>query len=155
MIDAMTILVVDDDQSERGYYRRVLGWAGYEVVTAADGLEALNLLHHRDFDLIVADIKMPHLDGYELYRLAREDVRLAQIPFLFVTAYAPGSDVRAYGERIGAGLHLTKPVTAQALITSVIRSQASAVEPTLGSSTRGALQVGANTRRLSGSREPN
>ncbi|MGC9347990.1 MAG: response regulator [Anaerolineae bacterium] len=121
MRDQTVVLVVDDDQSELGYYYRVLAWAGFKVVTAVDGLEALDLLRLGDFDMVVADIKMPYLDGYELYRQAREEGRLAKIPFLFVTAYEAGSDVRTYGERMGAGPHLTKPVAPEALIASVNR----------------------------------
>jgi CheY-like chemotaxis protein len=119
--DQVVVLVVDDDQSERSYYHRVLAWAGFKVFTAADGLEALDLLRFGEFDLVVADIKMPYLDGYELYRMVRQEGRLSAVPFLFVTAYEPGSDVRAYGERMGAGPHLTKPVAPAALIASVNR----------------------------------
>jgi len=119
MGDQAVILVVDDHRNEREYYRKVLVWAGYTVVTAGDGTEALSVLKQRHIDLILADIRMPRLDGYELYLAVRTDVHLAMIPFLFVSAYARDSDVRAYGERLGAGQHLTKPIEPASLIAAI------------------------------------
>ena len=116
------ILIVDDSHTDRRYLERVLTWAGYDTVIAVDGQEALEVLQQDAVDMVVADIKMPRLDGYELFEATRGDAVLARVPFLFVTAYRDGSEVRSYGARIGAGPCLTKPVDPDTLVDCIARA---------------------------------
>ena len=96
------ILIVDDSPADRRYLERVLAWQQDQTVSARDGGEALELLQHRTVNLVLTDVKMPRLDGYELFESTRADDALTGVPFLFVTAYRHDSDVVAYGARIGA-----------------------------------------------------
>ena len=77
------ILVVEDDKNLQQLMRTFLERAGYEVKTANDGTIALGLLQQTQFDLIITDLMMPHMDGYELSRRVRE---MAPTPILMVTA---------------------------------------------------------------------
>ncbi len=119
MDDQRVVLVVDDVARERAYYHRVLEWAGFETVLAPDGAEALDLLRAGHFDLVVADIKMPRLDGYELFQITRNTAQLADMPFLFITAYGPCSEVRHSGTQASVCPHLTKPVEPSALVEAI------------------------------------
>ncbi|MCU0726057.1 MAG: response regulator [Planctomycetes bacterium] len=80
------VLVVDDDRNQRTLYSRELGEEGYEVVTAADGREALEVFALRSPDVVVLDVQMPNMDGIEtLGRLLSADRR---IPVILHTAYS-------------------------------------------------------------------
>jgi two-component system cell cycle sensor histidine kinase/response regulator CckA len=82
----MRVLIVDDEPSILEVERRVLSQAGYEAVTAAGGAEALSLVDGAPFDLVVADLKMPGMDGDEMARQLR--ARHPNLKILFVTGYA-------------------------------------------------------------------
>jgi len=103
-----TILVVDDQPDILENIAAALDAAGYQVLTARDGLEALALLQKESVDLILADIAMPRLNGYELYERTRADPRWVAIPFVFLTARTLDSDIR-YGKKLGVDDYLTKP----------------------------------------------
>ena len=104
-----TILVVDDEPRLLDSVRRALEAAGYRVLTAGDGVEALGVLEAQPVDLILADVAMPRMNGYQLYERVREDPQWVAIPFVFLTARALDSDVR-YGKELGADDYLTKPL---------------------------------------------
>ncbi|MBW9269273.1 MAG: response regulator [Candidatus Thiodiazotropha sp. (ex. Lucinisca nassula)] len=82
----MRILIVDDDRDARDAFEIILTSQGYEVFSAKNGNEALNLLHHSAVDAVVSDIMMPEMDGFELCRQLKMDNKLNTIPFIFITA---------------------------------------------------------------------
>ena len=100
------VLVVDDDQFALRSMAKVLRGESYEVVTAASGSEAIELLKQDAFDLVVADLKMPEVDGLEVLRQTREIAPQAVV--LILTGYASlGSAIEALRE--GAYDYLVKP----------------------------------------------
>jgi DNA-binding response OmpR family regulator len=114
-----TVLVADDDHDLLGYIKFRLEHAGFEVVTAADGEEALKLALERQPSLAVLDVKMPKLDGFEVTRRIRVDNDVRKMPVILLTASTEPSDMRA-GYEAGADDYLRKPFSApDELITSV------------------------------------
>ncbi len=118
MDDIATILVVDDQPGILENLDLLLTAEGYGVLTARDGLEALDVLESEPVDLIVADIAMPRLNGYQLYERVREKPEWLTIPFLFLTARAMDSDIR-YGKELGVDDYLTKPIQPEDLLAAV------------------------------------
>ena len=116
-IDA-TILVVDDQPEILENLALVLELEGYRVLTAGDGVEALTVMEAETVDLILADIAMPRLNGYQLYKRVRDNPRWVTIPFIFLTARAMDSDVR-YGKELGVDDYLTKPIEPEDLLAAV------------------------------------
>lgn len=112
------ILVVEDQPAMQRSMRMGLEMSGYEVVTAADGQEALAVLEHEPIDLILADVAMPRMNGYQLYEELRQRPRWALIPFIFVSARALDSDIR-YGKALGADDYLVKPFQLEDLLAIV------------------------------------
>ena len=102
-----TILVVDDAVTVRTVERMVLERAGYQVLTAGDGIEALATLRSSTVDLVVTDIEMPRMDGLELTRVIRSDPRLTQTGIIMVTARGSEDDKRA-GLEAGADAYVEK-----------------------------------------------
>ncbi|WP_371821111.1 response regulator [Chloracidobacterium sp. D] len=86
-LSSARILVVDDEPLIRQSIGEALQKQGHQVALAADGRDALEQLGTATFELVVCDIRMPHMDGIELCRLVRSDPRTAAIPFLFLSAY--------------------------------------------------------------------
>ncbi len=115
---AATILIADDCENVLDCVRRVLERDGYQVLTAPDGMEALSLLESHSVDVIVADIAMPRMNGYQLYTRVIENPEWVAIPFIFLTARALDSDVR-YGKELGADDYVTKPFSPDDLLASV------------------------------------
>jgi two-component system response regulator VanR len=113
-----SILVVDDQPVLLENIRLALKAEGYQVWTAEDGVEALDVLEKEQVDLIMADIAMPRMNGYQLYDQVREDPRWVMIPFIFLTARALDSDVR-YGKEMGVDDYLTKPIQPEDLLAAV------------------------------------
>ncbi len=113
-----TILVVDDQPELLENIALTLEAAGYAVATAQDGAQALELLSNTPPDLILADIAMPQLNGYQLFERVRENPDWVAIPFLFLTARALDSDIR-YGKELGADDYLTKPIQPEDLLAVV------------------------------------
>jgi two-component system chemotaxis response regulator CheY len=111
-----TILVVDDDESIRELLRLHLGGAGYEVQVAEDAISAGYMVLRNPPDLIVTDIAMPHMDGFEFVAALKADKSLPYIPVIFLTSVEDG-DHR--GKELGAVGYLTKPVTADRLLALV------------------------------------
>lgn len=118
MTEETCILIVDDQPDLLGSLALTLDAAGYCVVTANDGIEALTLLHTQQVDLILADIAMPHMNGYQLYERVRDNNAWIAIPFLFLTARAMDSDIR-YGKQLGVDDYLTKPIQPEDLLAAV------------------------------------
>ena len=112
------ILLADDNADMRGYVRRLLVQRGYEVVSVADGEAALAEARRNPFDLMLSDIMMPKLDGFELLAALRADPDLKDLPVILLSARA-GEEARVDGLDAGADDYLTKPFSARELIARV------------------------------------
>jgi two-component system OmpR family response regulator len=113
-----TILVVEDQPTMVATLRIALEMSGYRVLSAADGLEALDVLESEAVDLILADVAMPRMNGYQLYERVCQNPQWVAIPFIFVTARALDSDIR-YGKELGVDDYLTKPIHLEDLRAAV------------------------------------
>ncbi len=101
----VTVLVVDDEKPLRDFVRRNLEARGYQVMRAANGLEALAIFENEQVDLVILDIMMPHMDGLEMTRRIRQT---STVPIIILTAMGEEADkVRAFD--LGADDYLTKP----------------------------------------------
>lgn len=112
------ILVVEDQPEIRRILQLTLKAAGYSVLTAANGVEATEILAENHVDLILADIAMPLMNGYQLYEQVRQDPALATVPFIFLTARSLDSDIR-YGKEMGVDDYLVKPIHNEDLLAVV------------------------------------
>lgn len=112
------ILVVDDDESIRDLLRLHLSAAGYEVHSASDAIEAGYVVLRSPPDLIICDIQMPHMDGFEFVAAMRADTTLPRIPVIFLTSMGEGD---ARGRELGAVAYLRKPVRADRLLQLVAK----------------------------------
>lgn len=101
------VLVVEDSLTTRELEASILRAAGYEVEAARDGVEALELLMRNSFDLIVTDLQMPRMDGFELMRRLREDGRFKDIPVIVVSSLGTDED-RLKGLEMGADAYFVK-----------------------------------------------
>jgi DNA-binding response OmpR family regulator len=118
MISMASILVVDDQPQLLGSIQMTLELAGYRVHTAGTGIEALAVLQVQPIDLILTDIGMPQLDGYQLCRRVRADSRWDAIPLLFLTARGSDDDIR-YAKSLGSDDYLVKPIEPEDLLAAV------------------------------------
>ncbi len=110
------VLVVDDDRNTRLYMRALLSRAGYTVLLAEDGERALEVMDKEHIDLMIADVMMPRLDGYELTRSVREaNLRL---PILIVSAKQLPEDKRQ-GFLVGTDDYMTKPFDDEELLLRI------------------------------------
>ncbi len=115
--DAAEVLIVDDNADMRAYLQRVLGeW--FRTRTARDGAEALAAVHESRPDLVVSDVMMPNVDGYELARRLRADDDLSDLPIMLLTAQA-GSTAELRSINVGADDYLVKPFSADDLLDRV------------------------------------
>jgi len=115
---AATILVIDDDESMRDLLRLHLSAAGYEVQVAEDAITAGYMVLKHPPDLIISDVHMPHMDGFEFIAALKSDKSLPEIPVIFLTSHEEG-DHR--GKGLGAVGYITKPVMADQLLRLVAR----------------------------------
>jgi len=115
---AATILVVDDAPELLRNIAEMLQESGYQVVTATDGTEALAVLQTAQVDLILTDIAMPKLNGYQLYEQVRRNPNWLRIPFIFLTGRSMRSDVQ-YGKELGVDDYLIKPMEIEDLAAAV------------------------------------
>ncbi len=128
---AATVLIADDDAQIVRLVRSYLEQAGYGVLTAADGDQALHAIRHDRPDLAVLDVMMPGLDGFELTRLLRADAALASIPILLLTARVEDAD-KLNGLNTGADDYLTKPFNPAEVVARVralLRRAGGALQP--------------------------
>ena len=112
------ILVIEDDIGFRDLLRIHLSSAGYEVEIAEDGVAGERALLARPPDLVVSDLKLPFLDGFELLALLRSEPKLAAIPVVLLSGRTD-SEATAKALQLGAADFLTKPVTRKVLLDSI------------------------------------
>jgi len=102
------VLLVDDELMNRKVASKILKKEGFEVVEAVDGLEALERLKTYDIDIILMDLMMPNMDGYEATKIIKEDENLSSIPIIILSALSDKSAILK-GLELGANEYLTKP----------------------------------------------
>jgi two-component system sensor histidine kinase/response regulator len=112
------VLVIDDDAAVLSLTSKALQARGFQTLTAGDGMEGLDLARIYLPDLIICDVQMPRLNGYETLAALQQDALTATIPFIFLTGLAEQWQVR-YGMGLGADDYLTKPFTLSELMAAV------------------------------------
>jgi CheY-like chemotaxis protein len=115
-----TVLLVEDNEDNRIIYATALRYSGYEVLEAITGTEGVNQARTQRPDLILMDISVPELDGWEATAILKADVDTAHIPIIAVTAHAlPGDEERSL--RAGCDGYLAKPISPAMLVAEVDR----------------------------------
>jgi two-component system, chemotaxis family, chemotaxis protein CheY len=112
------VLIVDDSQLSRNYHSYVMRDAGFEVETADGGAAALEKLMLERFDLVLTDINMRGMDGYDLIRRMRGSEQLTQVPIVIISTEKGDAD-RRMGFEAGANFCLAKPATPQQIVETV------------------------------------
>jgi putative two-component system response regulator len=115
------ILIVEDNDMLRDGLREMLAYEGFNVLSARNGEEALQQMTIRSPELIVSDVSMPVMNGYDFYSTVRTHPEWTAIPFIFLTARTEPSDVLT-GRNLGVDDYLTKPISREELV-STIRSR--------------------------------
>ena len=116
---ARRVLIVDDDELVLMALRELLRSEKYEVHTFSRGSAALEKLDQEDFDLLILDIVMPEMDGFELCTQIRERMTATEItPILFLTAKNQEEDIKR-GLEVGASLFLSKPISPHKLLAVI------------------------------------
>ncbi|WP_256223802.1 ATP-binding protein [Paenibacillus sp. 1_12] len=116
--DRPQILAVDDDPVNLMILKEVLPYEAYDIVTAASAAEALTLLDTQEWDLIIADVMMPQMSGYELTQSIRDRFSLSELPILLLTARNRSEDIEI-GFLAGANDYVTKPMDVKELLSRV------------------------------------
>ena len=101
------ILVVDDSPTTRALLQNIMEMVGYDVVSAVDGLDAFEALQKEPFDLVVSDVDMPRMNGFELTESIRRDSKNAELPIILVTSLESEED-KEKGMRAGANAYIVK-----------------------------------------------
>jgi DNA-binding response OmpR family regulator len=109
------ILAVDDDATSLGALGQILRQGGYDVLTARNGEEALPILESEHVDLVLLDVAMPGMSGYDVCRRIRASETTRNVPVVFLTAKGRLMDI-AEGEDAGSDLYLVKPVLSAKLL---------------------------------------
>jgi two-component system, cell cycle response regulator DivK len=112
------ILVVEDTEVNRQIIRDLLSSVGYELIEATDGAEGVALAQRHHPDLILMDIQLPQMDGYEATRRIRAISELAQVPIIAVTSYALSGD-EAKTRAAGCDGYIAKPFSPRQLLTKI------------------------------------
>ena len=112
------ILIVEDQEDNRAILRDLLSQAGYELIEAADGEEGVKLARDEHPDLILMDIQLPVIDGYEAMRRIKGTDGLKSIPIIAVTSYALSGD-EAKARAAGCDGYVTKPFSPRDLLAKV------------------------------------
>ncbi len=112
MASGTTILVVDDSPVVVEAVREALTGDGYSVLVGTDGIEALEVIKRHHVDLILLDIDMPRMNGYQLCKLLKKDSNYKHIPIIMLTAKSAETD-RIWGLKAGSNEYLTKPFNYQ------------------------------------------
>lgn len=115
-----TILLVEDNEDNRSIYRTVLEHFGYGVLEASDGEEGVRIARESVPDLILMDISIPLLDGWEATKLLKAEEGTSEIPIIALTAHALATD-RAKAKEVGCDGYLAKPVEPRKVLDEVQR----------------------------------
>jgi DNA-binding response OmpR family regulator len=124
------ILVAEDDTDIRELIVLSLTYAGYEAISAADGQQAVELALERKPDLILLDVRMPRLNGYQALEQVKRIPELAEIPVVFLSAKGQASEIQT-GLDLGASHYILKPFVPEELVTKIRRIVEQADGPAL------------------------
>ena len=113
-----TILVVEDQEDNRQILRDLLGSAGFRMVEAHDGVQALTVARSQRPDLILMDIQLPLVDGYQATRSIKRDPELKHIPIITVTSYALSGDEQRARDA-GCDAYVAKPYSTRHLLAKI------------------------------------
>jgi putative two-component system response regulator len=113
-----TLLIVEDNHILRKGLQEMLAFEGFTVITAINGQDALEQMTNLGPDLILSDISMPIMDGYDFFRAVRDRAEWVAIPFIFLTARGDREDIMA-GRDLGAEDYLVKPLSRDELLTAI------------------------------------
>lgn len=119
-LSGQTLLLVEDNEDNRIIYSTVLRHVGYRVVEAEDGAQAIALARSERPDLILMDISIPEVDGWEATRILRGDPTTSAIPIIALTAHALADD-RVRALEVGFTSYLAKPIEPRAVVAEVRR----------------------------------
>jgi two-component system chemotaxis sensor kinase CheA len=114
------LLIAEDSITARSLVKSILEGAGYEVVATVDGMDALTRLKTESFDLLVSDVDMPRMNGFELTAKIRADKKIGELPVVLVTALGSQKD-REYGIEVGANAYILKSDFDQSNLLEIIR----------------------------------
>jgi two-component system chemotaxis sensor kinase CheA len=117
---ARRVLVADDSVTSRMLLKNILESSGYQVATAVDGMDALMMLKSREFDIVVSDVEMPRMDGFDLTAKIRADKKLAELPVVLVTALG-SREHQERGIDVGADAYIVKSSFDQKNLLEIIR----------------------------------
>ena len=120
MPEAPTVLLVEDNEDNLRIYSTILTYAGYNVLEATDGEVALSSARSAQPDLILMDVSIPKIDGWEVTRILKADPATSSIPVLALTAHALASD-RERAEGIGFDGYIPKPAEPRLVLAEVER----------------------------------
>ena len=112
------ILIVEDQEELRQLECLLLGSRGYQVEGVADGIAALDYLQNRKPDLVLLDIMLPGIDGFEVCRQIRNREETKNIPVIMITARNSREDM-AKGEEVGANMYMTKPFKSEKIVENI------------------------------------
>jgi two-component system chemotaxis sensor kinase CheA len=116
----VSVLVAEDSITSRTLLKTILEGAGFQVRTAVDGIDALSSLKVEEFDIVVSDVEMPRMDGFELTAAIRRDQRYADLPVVLVTGLESRED-RERGVDVGANAYIVKSSFDQSRLVEIIR----------------------------------
>jgi two-component system chemotaxis response regulator CheY len=102
------VLIVDDSPTVRKFVSVSLSMQGFSVVAACDGMDALEKLPQKKFDLVITDLNMPNMDGFDLIRHLRENPEYKDLPVVILTSLSDEAN-REEGARLGVASYLVKP----------------------------------------------
>ncbi|GAA4412968.1 response regulator [Quisquiliibacterium transsilvanicum] len=117
-LTGLKVMVVDDSNTIRRSAEIFLGQAGFRVILAEDGFDALAKVADHDPDLVFCDILMPRLDGYQTCALIKKSPRFSEIPVIMLSS-KDGLFDKARGRMVGSDQYLTKPFTKDSLLQAV------------------------------------
>ena len=112
------ILIVDDSEFVRNYHSSILEQAQFQTITAVDGSDGLEKLYTSTCDLVLTDINMANMDGYEFIRRIRADGKYSSLPIVIVSTESESKN-KMKGFEAGATLYITKPCTPAVLIENI------------------------------------
>lgn len=120
MVEAATVLLVEDNEDNLRIYSTILTYSGYQVIEATDGEAGLAAARERQPSLILMDVSIPKIDGWEVTRILKADPATATIPVIALTAHALATD-RERAQEIGFDGYISKPAEPRQVLAEVER----------------------------------
>lgn len=117
---AKSILIIEDDPSFSRAINHIVEKEGYDVSTASNGMTGLRMVKENPPDLLILDVMLPGLDGFEICSQLRSDPPTAELPIIMLSAKGQETD-RETGLKVGASEYLTKPVNRELLLETISR----------------------------------